>query len=229
MTVGVLVSAAVLGTIVLLITLFLQRGRDGGVSARALLRTYLYVGSLAGIVALSVGLASVLNYGIARVAGDSFVYGGAPGYNIMVAVPTCPPGAQNCVEPPPGQNERIRQQQEQQNERRRNDDLIRGLTFAIFGALFWGAHWSARRGLGEDAWPGSGLRRGYLMLGTAVFGLGTIVLLPTGVYQALSNAILAPPTNTFRPGADALGGGIVSLLVWLIYLRLAVADVRRGA
>lgn len=67
------------------------------------------------------------------------------------------------------------------------------------------------------------------MLGTVVFGLSTIVLLPTGVYQALSNVLLSTPENYFRQGADALGGGIVSLPIWLIYLRLVVSEFRPNA
>ncbi|MEK7285197.1 MAG: DUF5671 domain-containing protein, partial [Chloroflexota bacterium] len=140
----------------------------------------------------------------------------------------CPPGATGCVEPTPEQIAEQQRIEGQQRERRRNEDLIRGLTFAVFGLLFWGAHWGARRGLGEDA-GASALRRGYLMLGTAVFGLATIVLVPTGVYQALSNAILTTPESAYRSVADALGGGIVSLPIWLLYLRLAVAELRPGS
>ena len=65
------------------------------------------------------------------------------------------------------------------------------------------------------------------MLGTIVFGLSTVVLLPTGIYQALANALLATPANFFRPGADALGGGIVSLPIWLLFLRLVVTEFRQ--
>ncbi|MBU6424044.1 MAG: hypothetical protein KGQ88_08430, partial [Chloroflexi bacterium] len=207
MTAGVLVSAGVLGVIVLVAALFFQRA-SGAFSARGILRVYLYVGSLAGILALAVGLGSLLDYGIARVAGDDFVYGTPP---VPVAV-SCPPGAQNCE---PGPADVILRQQERQNEQRRNEDLIRGLTFAVFGAVFWGAHVVARRALHEEEAAGGPLRRGYLMLGTAVFGLATVILVPTGVYQALSNAVLEAPPDTFRPGADALGGGITALVIWL--------------
>lgn len=228
MTAGVLVAAAVVGVLVLVIALFFQRGADA-FSPRSILRVYLYVGSLAGIVALAFGLSSVINYGLARSAGNEFVYGGAP--RVAFAQPPCPPEAvaRGCVNPSPEQLENARIQQQQQQDRRRDEDLIRGITFGVFGVVFWSAHRGARRGLADDEGPGSPLRRGYLMLGTAVFGLGTIVLLPTGVYQALANAILTTPDNIFHPGADALGGGIVSLPIWLVYLRLAVADLRRGA
>lgn len=225
MIVGVLAPAAILGTLVLLVVLFLQRGREGvDLSPRGLLRLYLYVASLAGVVVFAVGLAALIDFGIARVAGDDLIYGGIP-----AAFGKCPPGAERCVEPPAGEVARGRQQQLQERERRRSEDLIRGITFAAFGALFWGAHWSARRGLGEDERAMSGLRRGYLMLGTVVFGLATIVLLPTGIYQALANALLAAPENVFRPGADALGGGLASAPVWLVYLRLVVIELRQAA
>ena len=59
------------------------------------------------------------------------------------------------------------------------DDLIRGITFTAFGALFWGAHYLARRGVMATDELTSGLRRGYLMLGTVIFGITTVILLPT--------------------------------------------------
>jgi len=228
MIVGILAPAAILGTLALLVVLFFMRGREGvDLSPRGVLRLYLYIASLAGIVVFTVGLASVANHGIARVAGDEFIYGGT---GPQATFAKCPPSTEGrpCVEPPAEEIERIRRQEQEQRERRRNEDLIRGLTFAVFGLLFWGAHWGARRGLGEDA-GAPALRRGYLMLGTAVFGLATIVLVPTGVYQALANALLTTPQSFFRQGADALGGGIASLLIWLLYLRLAVAELRPGS
>ncbi|MGI8877831.1 MAG: hypothetical protein ACR2G8_04375, partial [Candidatus Limnocylindria bacterium] len=91
---------------------------------------------------------------------------------------------------------------------------------------FWGAHWVARRTFGA-AGIASSFRRGYLMSGTLLFGLVTVVLLPWGAYQALSAAILPPPVNQFTSGiADTLGGGLAALPVWLLYLRLVVRDVR---
>ena len=230
MMVGILGSAAVLGTIVLLLVLFLQRGKDGfDPSPRGLLRLYLYIASLAGIVVLSIGAASVVNYGLARAAGDQLIYGGSP--VPPIARPACPPEAagKGCVEPTAEELERQRQAEQQQRERQRNEDLLRGITYASFGALFWGAHWAARRGLGESDASMVALRRGYLMLGTVIFGLATIVLLPTGVYQVLAFFILATPEGYYRQGADALGGGLVVLPVWLVYLRLVVTEFRQTA
>lgn len=230
MILGVLAPIAVLGSIALIVVLFVQRGRDGvDLSPRGVIRVYMYLASLAGIVVLALGLASVVNYGMARTAGNEFIYGGSG--PVPAISPRCPPGSleKGCVEFTPEMIEQERVRQKMATDRRRDEDLVRGVTFTAFGVLFWGAHWVARRGLGEGEGGLSGLRRGYLMLGTVVFGLSTIVLLPTGIYQALSNVVLPAPENYYRQGADALGGGVVSLPLWLLYLRLVVSEFRTGA
>lgn len=220
---SILTPIAVLGAIGLIVILFLQRGREGlDLSPRSILRLYLYVASLAGIVVFALGAGSVVNYGLARVAGDTFIYGGVPS---PAELRRCPPGATGCVEPSVEERARIERTEVESRERRRNEDLLRGVTYIVFGGIFWGAHWAARRGVGEDV---PALRRGYLMLGTIVFGLTTIVMVPTGVYQALSNVLLPATQGGFRSGADALGGGLVSLPIWLTYLRLVVSEFRQA-
>ncbi|MBI2324669.1 MAG: hypothetical protein HYY42_03345 [Chloroflexi bacterium] len=219
-----LAPIAILGGIALIVFLFLQRGRDDvDLSPRGVLRVYLYLASLAGIVVLALGLASVVNYGLARAAGDVFIYGGQP---TPAEIRKCPPGATGCVEPSAEDLARMQRQEVEARERRRNEDLIRGSTYTAFGALFWGAHRAARRGMGDSERGMGALRRAYLMLGTVVFGLATVVLLPTGIYQALSNVLLPTTESYYRQGADALGGGVVSLPIWLTYLRLVVSEFR---
>lgn len=235
---GIFIAIAVAGVLAFLGFAFLQRGREGfDLSSRGLLRLYLYVASLAAVLVLTVGLASATNAALGYAFGAEFVYGGSHFPVAMPARPViCPPG-ERC---PPGTTpeeqqrfaEEQRQRERQDRERRRAEDLIRGVTFAAFGALFWGAHWAARRGVAGPEERGSPLWRGYLMLGTAIFGLTAVVTLPMGVYQALANALL-PATAEFggyyRPGADSLGTGVVSLVVWLVYLRLAVRQLRAPA
>jgi hypothetical protein len=224
---GLLVPLVVVAVLAFLAYALLQRGRDGlDLSPRGLLRLYLYVASLAAVLVLAVGLASVVNAALASAFGDPFVYGGSVG---PAVVRFCPPGAPGCVEPTAEQREQQRRQEKEQLERRRADDLIRGATFAVFGAVFWGAHWSARRALVGPEERGSPLSRGYLMLGTAAFGLTAVIALPTGVHQALSGALLpsaAPGSFVFRQGAESLGLGLVALVLWLVYLRLAVRELR---
>ena len=226
MFIVLIIAATAVAVLVLTVALFVQRGREAiDLSPRNLLQTYLYAASFAGLVALVYGLAALGNYTLARVAGDDFVYGSQA--LARPVAPACPPNVPGCA-PPFDQQAELRRVADE-NERRRGEELLRGITFTVLGALFYGAHLAARRGAVGAEEPQSGLRRSYLMLGTAVFGLATIVLVPTGVYQALANAILPRSLDTFRPGvADSLAPGVVSLVVWLIFLRLVVGDFRRG-
>src|SRR4029077_19523750 len=160
MLVGVLTALGALGAIALLVVLFLQRGRDGmDLSLGGLLRIYLYLASLAGVIAFAIGLAGIISYVLASAIGLDAIYGG-PRPSIQPAFPqqVCPPGTP-CPPPVnfvPAPDDRVRQQAE---------DLVRGVTFVIFGGVFWAADWWARRALGgvgarhsgragrSSAWP----------------------------------------------------------------------------
>jgi len=222
---GVLVAVAIVGAIVGAIAMLVRGGRNAmDYAPRNLVRVYLYIASMAGIIVLVVGLSGVLTVGFAAAFGDGFVYGDQSGF---VAPAVCPPTTDPNVKcAPPAQQDFTTQRQRQQ-DRRRAEDLIRGLTFTVFGAVFWGAHFLARRGVMGSDEATSGLRRGYLLLGTVIFGIATVILLPTGIYQALSYLILPAAQGVFRQGAgDSLPGGLVTLVVWLTYLWLVVRDVR---
>jgi len=220
MLVGVLTALGVLGAIGLLVVLFLQRGRDGvDLSLGGLLRLYLYLASLAGVIAFAIGLAGIIAFVLAAAFGLDVVYGGQIQRPFPAIAPACAPN--NTCPPfvtplqPAIPDPRIRQQ---------TDDLVRGVTFVIFGGVFWAAHWWARRTLSGAA---SGLHRAYLIVGTAIFGVATIAFLPMGIYQALSFAIAPPDQFTFRPGAgETLSGGLAALPLWLGYLWLVQRALR---
>jgi hypothetical protein len=224
MLVGVLTALGVLGAIGLLVVLFLQRGRDGmDLSLGGLLRVYLYLASLAGVIAFALGLAGLISYVLAAAFGLDVVYGGQPQRPIPAIAPVCAPNA-TCppfdapFPQPVFPDNRVQQQ---------TQDLVRGVTFVIFGGVFWAAHWWARRALAGVADRASGLHRAYLILGTAIFGIATIALLPMGIYQALSFAIVPPDQFSFRPGAgEALSGGLAALPLWLAYLWLVQRALR---
>jgi len=223
----VLIPVAVVALIVIIGVIAFQRGRDGiDLSPQAMLRAYLYVGSFAGVIALAFGLSALLNGALASVVGNQIVYGGTP---VPAIARPCPVGATCPPTPDPAE---ITQRQQQENDRRRQEDLLRGATFAVFGSLFYGAHRAAR----VSAYPPNvtvgvhgGLERAYHLLGTVVFGIGAIALLPAGLYQLLANSLLTLPADTFRQGiADTLSGGLVSTVLWLLYLRAVLADARGG-
>ena len=218
---GVLTAFAVLGGLVLVAVLFMQRGRDGvDLSIGGLLRAYLYLGSLAGVVVFAVGVAGILSYVLAAGFGLDVIYGG-PAPQPAIAPAPCPP---NTVCPPI----EVFRSPIDDRVRRHGEDLVRGVTFLLFGGVFWVAHWLARRNLGRADEALSGLHRAYLMLGTAIFGIATIALLPMGIFQALSFAVMPTEPNVYyRPGAgDALSGGLAALPIWLAYLWLVLRTIR---
>jgi uncharacterized protein DUF5671 len=223
MLVGVLTALGVLGAIGLLVVLFLQRGRDGlDLSLGGLLRVYLYLASLAGVIAFAIGLAGIIAFVLAAGFGPDVIYGGQPPQPVPMTVAPCPPNVACTPAPVPLpvfiKDNRLQQQ---------TQDLVRGVTFVIFGGVFWGAHWWARRALAGDAERGGGLHRAYLILGTAIFGIATIAFLPMGIYQALSFAIVPPDQFSFRTGAgEALSGGLAALPLWLAYLWLVQRALR---
>ena len=223
----VLIPVAVLAVFVIIGVIAFQRGRDGfDLSGNTVLRAYLYLGSFAGVIALAFGLSALLNGALATAVGNQIVYGGAP---LPSIVRFCPAGA-TCP-PEPNQAEII-QRQQQENDRRRQEDLLRGATFTVFGALFYGAHRAGRSAMyprAASVADHGGLRRAYHLLGTVVFGIGALALLPAGLYQLLANSLLTLPQDSFRQGvADTLTGGVVSTILWLLYLRAVLADTRGG-
>jgi hypothetical protein len=220
----VLVPVAVIALIVIIGVIAFQRGREGvDMSPPAMLRAYLYVGSFAGVIALAFGLSALLNGALATAVGNQIVYGGTP---VPAIARPCPPGV-TC--PPEPDLEQITERQRQENDRRRQEDLLRGATFTVFGALFYGAHRAARRSMypRDQTVAIHGLQRAYHLLGTVVFGIGAIALLPAGLYQLLANSLLTLPGDFFRQGvADTLTGGVISAVLWLLYLRAVVRDTR---
>lgn len=222
MLVGVLTALAVLGAIGLLVVLFIQRGREGiDLSLGGLVRIYLYLASLAGVIAFAIGLAGILSYVLAAAFGLDVIYDGSAGRPVPAIAPVCPP---NTTCPP-----FVQPVIPDDRGRRAAEDLVRGVTFVIFGGVFWGAHWWARRAVGGEVGAASGLHRAYLILGTAIFGIATIALLPMGIYQALTYALVPADQFTFRPGAgEALSGGLAALPLWLAYLWLVQRALRGG-
>jgi hypothetical protein len=221
MITGVLAVLGVLGVGALLVMLFVGRGRENlDLSLRGLLRVYLYLASLVGVVVFAIGVAGLASFILAAAFGRDVIYGGPVPQPIPAIAPACPPG-QSCppfVPPVPRPDGR---------EQRQQEDLVRGITYMVFGAVFWGAHWTARRRIAGGDERGSALYRAYLILGTAIFGVATIVLLPMGINQALTQALLSYPANTFRQGAgDALSGGLAMLPIWLLYLWLVQRTLR---
>lgn len=227
MLLAILVPVAVLGVLLLVAVIFFQRGAGAlDASPRSLVRVYLYLGSLVSMLVLAWGLALTLT-GVLGVLAPDFTYGQQP----MPIAPLeggsperCPPGVR-CAPVP----DELALQQRQQYERQTRENLLQGLTLSVAGALFWGVHWYGRRQLETAAERGSLLRRGYFLLGVAIFGIASIVLLPMAVYSALRYYFLPLGQFDFRQGVgDSLASALVVVPLWLLYLRIILADLRSG-
>src|SRR5439155_232862 len=121
---------------------------------------------------------------------------------------------------------------------------------AILGALVLGAVMFFQRGAaGIDASPRpllrvylygrrtletveertSSLRRGYYLLGTAIFGIASIVLVPMAVYNTLHWFLIPVAQFEFRQGAgESLAAAIAVVPFWILFLRIVLADYRSG-
>jgi hypothetical protein len=102
----------------------------------------------------------------------------------------------------------------------RQEDLLHGTTYVLIGALFWAINHYAQRGFLTAEDRTSGAYRTYLFIGTSIFGIATIVQLPSGVNSLVSQALgLTGATSTgYFDGYGSLAGGLAALPVWLLYL-----------
>ena len=176
-----------------------MRGRDAvDLSPQSVFRAYLYVASFAGVAVAAFGIAALLQAAIALFAGNEFVYGAF--------------------------SSDTRLTQAQQFDARRAEDAVRGVTFAAFGLAFWLVHWLARNRFAQG--DQGALARGYFLIGTAVFGVATVILFPMGLYQGLTYWLVPRAPGAFRSGVqDTLAGGIVVLAIWLLYLRIVLSHL----
>ena len=216
---AVIVPVAILGALVLGAVMFFQRGAAGiDASPRPLLRLYLYLGSLVSILVLVAGLAQAVTGVLGAVAPD-FAYGSSPG---PVPGPVQVDGSTPPAVAP------LRELQDQY-DRRTRESLLQGITGALAGALFWAVHWYGRRTLETVEERTSSLRRGYYLLGTAIFGIASIVLVPIAVYNTLHWFLIPVAQFEFRQGAgESLAAAIAVVPFWILFLRIVLADYRSG-
>ena len=241
---GIFVILGLLVAGAFLLIMRLRSGTGFTIDMRTLLRLYLYVGIIAGLLVFTQGASELIKAGAAGIAGNDFSYSPA------------------WIEPPADKNQpshplelaarsdlsseeleelsRIlaeRQEQEAKDneelehiglERAFDEGLIQGISFAIIGALVWGAHMFGRHKIDLPEDRASPLNRIYLVLLTVIFGVITIVSLPQAVFETLSYAVLDPVGRDYEPGGK-LALSITALPIWLIYLWATIRSVRRGS
>ncbi|PKB82831.1 MAG: hypothetical protein BZY88_03560 [SAR202 cluster bacterium Io17-Chloro-G9] len=251
--VALVAFAALVGLIVVVaggVVLFIRmRAREPiNLDLRFLLRLYLLVVIVAGLLVFTQGASNLLLAGFAAIGDNQFSY--SPVYIFL-------PG-DNAPRPSPSplelkdraeltdseredlsvllaEREQSRTQLEAERrrlglERARDEGLIEGISFLVIGLIIWGSHFAGRRWLENEEERDSLLSRVYLTLVTITFGVITIVFLPQAVFQTLSYVLL-DPLDQFNRGLQPGGKlalSITTLPIWIIYLWEAIRAIRRN-
>lgn len=236
--------AAVVGATIFLFLRF--RAREPiSIDPRLLLRLYLYVAIIAGLLVFTQGASSFLRAGMAAAFGEDFsyrpVFARLPGpQNRDVPTPLELKDRTRLTAPEREELSRVLAEREDRRaaleatrrrlglERALEVGLIEGIGFTAIGALMLLAHVFGRRALElKDEREGL-LARLYLLTIVLVFGVITIVTLPQAVFEALRFGLLDPLGqfgHDFQPGGK-LALSITALPIWLIYLWSAIRAVR---
>src|SRR5438128_8072995 len=111
-----MLPVAIVAIIVIVGVLAFQRGREGfDLTGNNLLRAYLYLGLLAGVLAIAFGFSALLNAALATPVGNELVYGGVPAFPPFPVGVDCP---HPSVQIPVPAVEAV--------EQRRLEDIVRG-------------------------------------------------------------------------------------------------------
>ena len=222
-----------------------RAGEPVSIALRFLLRIYVYVIIIAGILLITQGLSNLLQAGLGSGLGKDFSY--RPVYVGFKPVPVrvAPPPGEPANELTAEEREEIRQYSEeqeririeQQSEARRKgldraleEGLVKGVSFAIIGAIIWAVHLLGRRWLETKEERESPLNRIYLIIVVVIFGIITIVNLPQAVFESFRFYLLEPLDEFSRqsPPGGKLSTSIVTLPIWIFYLVGAIRAARKS-
>lgn len=200
----------------------LRSGAAGGLTPRVVLLAYLYVMSLGGLIAGTVGLAGGLKVALTVPFGMDFSY-----YR-PVAVPSdiTPPG--ETPTPKPGPSPEDLRRAAADTERQRRQDVIEAATAMVVGLGLFATHTLGRRRMAPTAPAVAGvLNRVYTAVLLAIFGIIGVISLIAGLQDALKYLLLPVDQYTFRnPPGQSVGMGIVFVPAWLYYLWALVRQSR---
>ena len=243
-----IVSLLLVGVSVLIggVVYLIQRLRSGTglvLPMRFLLRLYLYVVIIAGLLLLAQGISGLLQVGLASALGNDFSYHAVHlGLKPQPRI-TDPLELKDRAQLTDSERQRlseILQEKDEQNleqqrkdriqglERARKEGLIQGISFTLIGGIIWGAHLFARRNLETAEDRNSTINRGYLIIMVVIFGLITIINLPQAVFEGFRFYLLEPLNEFGRssPPGGRLALSIVTLPIWIIYLVGAIKAAR---
>lgn len=226
----------ILGLIVVIagVVFLITRSRQGkpfSLSLRFILLAYFYLICLISIVIVVSGLVSLVNAGLSGPLGTGFSYQ-SPGP--VGRIPALPPpgvdGGPQKVPPPtptPEQLQQELQQQQQQVNSQRQDDIINGSSKIVIAGLIWFFHWLGRRSMKKTPTPGElFLSQAYLIIPLLIFGIVSIVSLPTAAYQAIRYYVYTPqPYDYIQAPGNALATAISFVPFWIYYLKATIKEL----
>ena len=217
---------------------------------RLLLRFYIYVVIIVGLLLLTQGVTELVRAGLAGAGGKDFSY-----RPVFVKIPS--PREAELRAPKPVElkehaelteeeleelsriiaEREVKSLEERREARRKGLDralkegIIGGVTFTIVGALIWIAHVMGRGWLETTGERESPINRIYLVLVVVIFGVITMVNLPQGISEGFRFYLLDPLDEFSRgsPPGDKLGLAIATAPIWIIYLAGAIRAVKRGS
>jgi len=228
--VGILVALAfvsVIGGIVALV-FYLVRMRAGEqvrFPMRLLLRAYLYLVVIAGMVLTVQGFSGLVRAGLGSAIEKEFSY--YPEY-IPIPAPVEPREKGDVV---PGQSAEQEAARQQGLDRALREGLINGVTFSIVGLLVWGSHVLGLRALQTAEERAGMLHRFYTFAALIVFGIIVLATLPQGVFEAMRYWLLKPSDQYawYSPPGEQLATAIVALPIWGAYLWGVLRAARKSA
>ena len=245
---SILAVLAVLGVIALivagLIYLFtrLRAGESIRIPMRLIIRVYIHVVIVAGLVLLTLGgLSNLLQAGFGATFDKEFSYRpvfiGPQRVPIRVVEREIEKDGVITVierdaitrEVTPEEFKKLEEERKQEQEENRqkgldramDEGLIDGVSLTLIGALIWGIHMAGRRLLESTEEREGPLNRLYLIVIVVIFSIITIASLAQGVPESIRYALL-DPLDEFGNSKDTPGGplavAIVALPIWITYL-----------
>ena len=204
----------------------LRRGEGLQVSLRALFQVYLYLLSIITLLLLVGGVGHLVRAGLASTLGNDFSYNAPFAEPLFRYAPGEEPPAKLTDEEEAERLQDAQERREQGLQREFEEGLLRGISFTVFGGILWGAHIWGRRRIETAEEQRGFLNRIYLFLLLVIFGIITITSLPSAAFEALRFYIL-DNDDLFKgsPPGGALATALVSLPIWLLYLRGMIRSI----
>ena len=202
----------------------LRKGEPIHLPLRGMFRLYIYILLVVSLVLLSSGLGHLVRYGLASGFGYEFSYN--PDHFEMDRDARF----DSEGKPIPLTDEEETQRREEGLVLAYKEGLFEVISYSIVGGILWIAHAYGRRKLETvEERTSSLVNRLYLILLLLIFGIATLASLPSAAFEAVRYLVLGND-GSYRgqaPGGE-LATAIVSLPIWLAYLRGVIVTIRRS-